>query len=168
MSRRASGPSRRGVAVRVEHPAAAGEPAWLAGDAGRIGQAMLNLAHNAVKYSNPGGEVRLGWEERANRLRLFVADDGIGIARAHQGRIFERFYKVDRARTAERPDDPAHPIGGSAGLGLAIVRHIAEAHHGSVGFVSAEGVGSTFWIELPRAQDGAPTSVQPDGGGTST
>jgi two-component system phosphate regulon sensor histidine kinase PhoR len=130
-----------------------GEPAdsraRAAADPGRLGQALLNLAHNAVKYSRPGGEVRLGWSEAADRVRFFVADDGIGIPAAHQGRIFERFYKVDRSRT--RAEAEEGPPSGSTGLGLAIVRHIAEAHGGRVGVESVEGVGSTFWIEVPRA-----------------
>ena len=120
------------------------------GDAGRLSQALLNLAHNAVKYSHHGGEVRIGWEAGDERVRFIVADDGIGIPDAHQARIFERFYKVDRSR-ARDPD--VERLGGSAGLGLAIVRHIAEAHRGSVGVSSEEGVGSTFWIEVPRAGD---------------
>jgi two-component system, OmpR family, phosphate regulon sensor histidine kinase PhoR len=116
-------------------------------DAARLGRALLNLAHNAVKYSHRGGEVRIGWRAGPERVRFAVADDGIGVPRMHQPRIFERFYKVDRARTrgefgAEQP---------SAGLGLAIVRRIAEAHRGEAGFTSEEGAGSTFWIEVPRA-----------------
>jgi len=78
-----------------------------------------------------------------------VADDGIGVPQAHQQRIFERFYKVDRSRAR---DPNGERLSGSAGLGLAIVRHIAEAHGGSVGLESTEGVGSTFWIEVPRAR----------------
>ena len=89
--------------------------------------------------------MRLGWEPSEGRVRFMVADDGIGISEAHQQRIFERFYKVDRSR-AQEPDEAA---GGSAGLGLAIVRHIAEAHGGSVGVLSVEGEGSTFWVEMP-------------------
>ena len=119
-------------------------------DPARLGQALLNLAHNGVKYSHPGGEVRIGWEVAHERVRFSVADDGIGVPEAHQQRIFERFYKVDRSRARERD---ARDVGGSAGLGLAIVRHIAEAHHGAVGLLSEEGVGSTFWIEVPRAGD---------------
>lgn len=118
-------------------------------DPTRLGQALLNLAHNAVKYSHPDGEVRVGWEEVADRVRFNVSDDGIGVPESHRARIFERFYKVDRSRARERD---AHQMGGSAGLGLAIVRHIAEAHRGSVGMTSEEGVGSTFWIEVPRAE----------------
>ena len=120
------------------------------GDPGRLGQALLNLAHNAVKYSHHGGEVRIGWEASDDRVRFIVGDDGIGIPEAHQARIFERFYKVDRSRAR---DTDAEQLGGSAGLGLAIVRHIAEAHRGSVGVSSEEGVGSTFWIEVARAGD---------------
>ena len=117
-------------------------------DPSRLGQALLNLAHNAVKYSHRGGEVRIGWEDRDGMVRFLVADEGIGVPSAHQARIFERFYKVDRSRARTREGDE---LGGSAGLGLAIVRHIAEAHGGAVGVTSAEGVGSTFWLDVPRA-----------------
>jgi two-component system phosphate regulon sensor histidine kinase PhoR len=113
-----------------------------------MGQALLNLAHNAVKYNRPDGEVRLGWEPSGPTVRFTVADDGVGISEAHQARIFERFYKVDRSRASESDEGLG---GGSAGLGLAIVRHIAEAHGGGVGVESVEAMGSTFWIEVPRA-----------------
>jgi two-component system phosphate regulon sensor histidine kinase PhoR len=140
--------ARRGVAVRLL-PEPEGAAVLVNADAGRLGQALLNLAHNAVKYNKPGGEVRLGWEPSDGRVRFMVADDGIGISEVHQQRIFERFYKVDRSRAQD--SDTAG--GGSAGLGLAIVRHIAEAHGGSVGLRSAEGEGSTFWIDVPRATE---------------
>jgi two-component system phosphate regulon sensor histidine kinase PhoR len=137
---------RREVHLR-RLPASAATTRALA-DPARLGQALLNLAHNAVKYSHHGGEVRIGWEPVDGRVRFTVADDGIGVPLAHQQRIFERFYKVDRSRAR---DPEAGQLGGSAGLGLAIVRHIAEAHRGSVGLASEEGVGSTFWIEVPAA-----------------
>ena len=123
---------------------AAGQPA-AAADRARLTQALINLTHNAIKFSRPGGEVRIGWQERGARIRFVVADDGVGIPASHLPRIFERFYKVDRSRTRHGEGD-----GGSAGLGLAIVRHIVEAHGGTVGVESDEGVGSTFWIEVPR------------------
>ena len=135
---------RREVRVRAM-PAPEGSALAMA-DPERLGQALLNLAHNAVKYSHHGGEIRVGWEAHPDRVRFAVSDDGIGVPEVHQSRVFERFYKVDRARTRE----PESALGGSAGLGLAIVRHIAEAHGGAVGLSSEEGVGSTFWIEVPR------------------
>jgi two-component system phosphate regulon sensor histidine kinase PhoR len=137
---------RRGVRVVAGGPPAA-DATRVAADPARLGQALLNLAHNAVKYSHPGGEVRIGWEAGPTCARFTVADDGIGIPDAHRERIFERFYKVDRSRAREGDEAP----GGSAGLGLAIVRHLVEAHDGGVGVDSEEGVGSTFWIEIPYA-----------------
>lgn len=135
---------RRGIGARML--AAPSEPATVQADAVRLGQALLNLAHNAVKYSHRGGEVRIGWAPAGEHVRFTVADDGIGVPAAHRARIFERFYKVDRSRA--RVDEDLHD---GAGLGLSIVRHLVEAHGGRVGLDSGEGVGSTFWIELPRA-----------------
>ncbi len=139
------------IRVRVVEPAQDG--ARITADPERLGQALLNLGHNAVKYSHRGGEIRLGWEHRRGRVRFTVADDGIGIPAAHRERIFERFYKVSRARTRDDEGSDGGPAwgGGSSGLGLAIVRHIVEAHGGTVGVESREGVGSTFWIELPAS-----------------
>jgi two-component system phosphate regulon sensor histidine kinase PhoR len=135
--------------VRFRRLAGGGPPdTRAAADPSRLGQALLNLAHNAVKYSHPGGEVRIGWSVAGDRVRFSVADDGIGVPEAHRARIFERFYKVDRSRARDREEKQ---LSGSAGLGLAIVRHIADAHRGAVGLVSSEGIGSTFWIEVPRA-----------------
>lgn len=139
----------RGIPVRVLPPPPDGAGVLVRADRERLGQALLNMAHNAVKYNRPGGEVRLGWQVLPAGVRFTVGDDGIGIPAAKQERIFERFYKADRSRARDGADDGAG--GGSAGLGLAIVRHIAEAHGGAVGVESSEGVGSTFWIELPRA-----------------
>ena len=142
------GPVAERGGVTVTRLVAPGADDRALADPARLGQALLNLAHNGVKYSHPGGEVRIGWDPVAERVRFSVADDGIGVPEAHQQRIFERFYKVDRSRARDRAD---LELGGSAGLGLAIVRNIAEAHHGAVGVESQEGVGSTFWVEVPRA-----------------
>jgi two-component system, OmpR family, phosphate regulon sensor histidine kinase PhoR len=138
---------RRGVTV-VAGGATSLDGPRVAADPARLGQALLNLAHNAVKYSHPGGEVRIEWEAGTTCARFTVSDDGIGIPESHRERIFERFYKVDRSRARE--GDETTP-GGSAGLGLAIVRHLVEGHGGSLGVESEEGLGSTFWIEIPFA-----------------
>ena len=141
--------TRQGMTVREQATPAEGAGVQALADPTRLGQALVNLAHNAVKYSRPGGEIRLGWEVRPATVRFVVADDGIGIGLAHQVRIFERFYKVDRSRTRDDSDEGL--VTGSAGLGLAIVQHIAEAHGGAAGVESVEGIGSTFWIDVPRA-----------------
>jgi two-component system, OmpR family, phosphate regulon sensor histidine kinase PhoR len=122
-----------------------------AADPARLEQALVNLVHNAIKFSRPEGTVRVTWEVRPGHVRFSVKDVGIGIPASHLPRIFERFYKVDRsrARASETPGSELRT--GSAGLGLAIVRHIAEAHNGSVGVDSEEGVGSTFWVDIPAA-----------------
>ncbi len=105
-------------------------------------QAIVNLLDNAVKYSDAGRAVRV-WTGTGNgELSINIADRGCGIAAEHLTRVFERFYRVDRARSRK--------LGGT-GLGLAIVKHIAQAHHGRVTVDSTLGVGSTFTIHLPRA-----------------
>lgn len=105
-------------------------------------QAIVNLLDNAVKYSDSGREVRIWTAADDGEVTIHVADRGCGIAGEHLMRVFERFYRVDRARSRK--------LGGT-GLGLAIVKHIAQAHHGRVEVESTLGVGSTFTIHLPRA-----------------
>ncbi len=104
--------------------------------------AIANLVDNAIKYSEPGGTVRIEVDEREGSARIMVQDEGIGIPSRDQERIFERFYRVDRARSRST---------GGTGLGLAIVRHVAEYHGGHVSVRSVEGEGSTFTIFLPLA-----------------
>jgi two-component system phosphate regulon sensor histidine kinase PhoR len=115
------------------------------GDGERLGQLLVNLLHNAIKFSPASSVVTVGAEASNGEVVLHVTDHGIGIPRADQVRIFERFYKVDRAR--ERSP-------GGTGLGLAIARHIAEAHGGRISVESQEGVGSTFSVALPSVEEG--------------
>jgi two-component system phosphate regulon sensor histidine kinase PhoR len=103
-------------------------------------QAVLNLLDNAVKYSEPGHSVVVTAGQVEGEVTISVADRGCGIASEHVSRIFERFYRIDRARSRK--------LGGT-GLGLAIVKHIVHAHHGHVTVKSMLGVGSTFTIHLP-------------------
>ncbi len=110
------------------------------GDETRLTQLLLNLIDNAIKYTPPGGTVTVRSEAVDGWLLLEVRDTGVGIAPEDQARIFERFYRVDKARSREA---------GGTGLGLAIVRWIAEAHGGRVGVEATPGGGSTFRVWLP-------------------
>jgi len=103
-------------------------------------QAVVNLIDNAIKYSNDGGTVRVEALQRENEIIVSVRDEGCGIEKEHLPRLFERFYRADKARSRQ--------LGGT-GLGLAIVKHIAQAHGGRVAVESIPGKGSTFSIHLP-------------------
>jgi two-component system, OmpR family, phosphate regulon sensor histidine kinase PhoR len=109
-------------------------------NAALLEQAVVNLLDNAVKYSTSETAVEVGAACEGNELTISVKDQGCGIETQHLPRLFERFYRVDKARSRE--------LGGT-GLGLAIVRHIALAHRGSVTVESTVGVGSTFHLRLP-------------------
>jgi two-component system phosphate regulon sensor histidine kinase PhoR len=110
------------------------------GDRERIGQALLNLLHNAVKFSPAGSVVTVRVSATESEVVVAVEDHGEGIPRTALPRIFERFYKVDRARTRGA---------GGTGLGLSIARHIVEAHGGRIWAESEEGAGSTFSFAIP-------------------
>lgn len=115
------------------------------GDKERIKQVMVNLIDNAIKYSNPGGKIKVELrdsdpDERSCLVR--VSDSGIGIAQEHLPRLFERFYRVDRDRSRSAP--------GGTGLGLAICKHIIEAHQSRIDVISEPGVGSTFSFAMHK------------------
>ena len=116
------------------------------GDARLLEQAVVNLIDNAVKYSSENSEVDITLRRTDDGLvRIDVADHGIGIAKEHQERVFERFYRVDKARSRK--------LGGT-GLGLAIVKHVALFHGGRAGVVSEPGKGSDFYIQFPQKRAG--------------
>jgi two-component system sensor histidine kinase SenX3 len=120
------------------------EPAPLVrGDERQLVSAVANLLDNAVKYSEPGSKVEVESSRSGGWVRIAVRDRGIGIPTKDLERIFERFYRVDRARSRET---------GGTGLGLAIVRHVATNHGGHVLVRSREGEGSTFTLRLPLAE----------------
>lgn len=115
-------------------------PAVLVADGLQLVSAVSNLVDNAVKYSDVGGSVRVTSELVDGAAEIQVADQGVGIPARDLDRIFERFYRVDRARSRDT---------GGTGLGLAIVRHVATNHGGEVSVVSREGEGSTFTLRIP-------------------
>jgi two-component system sensor histidine kinase SenX3 len=120
------------------------------GDVAQLGTALANLVDNAVTYSAAGTRVTVAVKAREGIVEISVTDEGAGIAQADLGRIFERFYRVDPARSRET---------GGTGLGLAIVKHVMNNHGGEVTVWSTVGVGSTFTLRLPTA--GLPAEVQP-------
>ena len=123
------------------------------GDRRQLSTAVYNLVENAVKYSDPGTTVRVGaLREPGGTVEISVADQGIGIPKQDMGRVFERFYRVDRARSRET---------GGTGLGLAIVRHVAVNHGGEIHVASEEGVGSTFTMRISAGPAGARPIVLP-------
>jgi two-component system phosphate regulon sensor histidine kinase PhoR len=129
---------RQGVALRVEIPEG---PAEAIVDASRIETVVVNLVHNAIKFTPPGGAVRVTVEPRDGEVALVVADTGIGVEPQDLPRLFERFYKTDRSRATS-----------GTGLGLAIVKHLVQAHGGKVWAESpGPGQGATFGVVLPVA-----------------
>jgi len=126
----------RGVKLTSEVP----ENTFVFADAARLEQMLTNLIDNAVKFNSEDGQVTVKHAQIGGKDVVSVADTGEGISAEHTERIFERFYRTDRARSRE--------IGGT-GLGLAIVKHLARLHDGEVSVVSIIGAGTTFSLELP-------------------
>jgi two-component system phosphate regulon sensor histidine kinase PhoR len=142
---------RQGLRIRLEVP---DQVLRVRGDEDRLGQVLINLLHNAVKFSPNGGEIVVGVREGSGEVVTWVRDPGIGVPTADRARIFERFYKVDRARVRGR---------GGTGLGLSIARHVVVSHGGRIWVESLEGEGSTFLFTVPLA----PTPTAPGKAGST-
>ncbi len=127
---------RAGLSLQIDCPS---HLPTVQADALRVEQVLINLIHNAVKFTQPGGEVTLLAEAGQGEVRFGVQDTGMGIPADELPRIFERFYRVDKSRTS----------GGGTGLGLSISRHLVELHGGRIWAESVEGKGSTFYFTLP-------------------
>jgi len=128
---------RAGLDLQVDCPA---DLPLVSADPPRLEQVLVNLLHNAVKFTPAGGRLALSAAREDNVVRFLVRDTGAGIPADDLPRIFERFYKTDRARTS-----------GGTGLGLSIARHIVEAHGGRIWAESEDGQGSSFFFTLPAA-----------------
>jgi len=124
-----------------------GEAVFVRGDSSRLKQVIVNLVDNAIKYTLPGGQVKVSVRAEANSAVLEVKDNGIGIPKRDLPHIFERFYRVDKARSREL---------GGAGLGLSIVKSICTAHNAEIHVQSEEKQGTTFTVRLPLASANNP------------
>jgi signal transduction histidine kinase len=132
----------KGILVEVS---VSEEPQWVLADADRIEQVLVNLLDNAIKYSPGGGRITVAIDEGGatpGLVSITVRDEGVGIPAEDLPRVFERFYRVDRARSRD---------GGGSGLGLSIAKAIVEAHGGEITLRSEEGQGTTVHFTLPRA-----------------
>lgn len=132
--------NKKEISLRIEGPV---RKVMVYADARRIAQVMTNLISNAIKHSGEEGEVVVSFGLRKRYVVTRVTDFGEGIPKEHIGRIFERFYRVDKSRSREK---------GGTGLGLAIVKHILEGHHTTPEVESEPGKGSTFSFRLSRVK----------------
>jgi signal transduction histidine kinase len=124
-------------------------PAWLVGVPEDLRLVVANLLENAIQYNRPGGTVHASARREIGEVVLEIADTGLGISESEQGRIFERFYRIDKGRSR---------AAGGTGLGLSLVRHAAERHGGHVTVHSVLGEGSTFRVVLPV--EGSPPELR--------
>ena len=125
------------ITIKVELP----KSLPVRADKNKMGQVFINLIDNAIKFNREGGKVTISGEENSENIKVSVSDTGIGIPKKEIERVFERFFRADKARPRE--------LGGT-GLGLSIVKHVMEAHRGSVKVESLEGQGSKFTLRMPK------------------
>jgi len=138
-------PQAKEASLRLDAEVPCG-PLAMAFDPDRIGQVLLNLLGNAVKFTPRGGAIQVRVVTTEADVRIEVEDSGIGIAESNMSKLFEKFFQIDPSTTREK---------GGAGLGLSISKALIEAHGGQIGVESRLGSGSTFWFSLPRAEASA-------------
>lgn len=132
--------SRHGIRIQAAHPSGQ-PPVYVTADRKRIGQVVVNLLNNSIKYGREGGTTRVSFVDVFDKVLVEVEDDGIGISEEDIPRVFERFFRVDKSRSREQ---------GGTGLGLSIVKHILEAHGERITLRSTPGEGSTFSFTLSK------------------
>jgi len=138
--------ARRGTTLELFAPKLTEAGLTVVADRNRIRQVLVNLIDNAIKYGRDHGRVVVALVETGRAVRISVRDDGAGIAPEHQGRIFERFYRIDKSRSRDS---------GGSGLGLAISKHIVEAHKSTIRVKSTMGEGTTLEFKLNKPKTGA-------------
>jgi signal transduction histidine kinase len=143
------------LAKRLTVTAEIASGVFVRGDDQQLCLLVRNLVDNAVRYTPDGGSVRVDVFREGNDVVLRVADDGIGIPLQAQGRVFERFYRVDKDRSRDR---------GGTGLGLSIVKHVAELHGGHVSLHSELGEGSIFTARFPSSSTSLDGALAPKEG----
>ena len=142
----------KGIAIHLDIPP--GLPA-VSGDYERLGQVFMNLIHNAIKFTPPGGEVRVKATEMENDCLVRVSDNGIGISAQDLPKVFKKFYQVDSSSTRQQS---------GTGLGLSISKQLVSAHGGEMWVNSVKGKGTTFSLTLPFHPSGASSGTQGEGG----
>ena len=133
---------KKGIKIQVRGADSLPSPFWVCADKHFVGQVLVNLIINSIRYGKEGGLTRIKFRDMLDKILVEVEDNGVGIAKEDVPRIFERFYRTDKGRSREQ---------GGTGLGLAIVKHIVEAHGEHITLRSEVGVGSTFSFTLKKA-----------------
>ncbi len=134
--------SKKDIRISVKGAENLPSPFWVQADKHFVGQVFVNLVINSIRYGKEGGLTRIRFRDMLDKILVEVEDNGLGISKDDQPRIFERFYRTDKGRSREQ---------GGTGLGLAIVKHIIEAHGERISLRSELGVGSTFSFTLKKA-----------------
>lgn len=132
---------RKGIRILVKGAENLPSPFWVLADKHYVGQVLVNLIINSIRYGKEGGTTRVKFRDMLDKILVEVEDTGVGIAKEDIPRVFERFYRTDKGRSREQ---------GGTGLGLAIVKHIVEAHGERISVRSEPGVGSTFSFTLKK------------------
>lgn len=136
---------KKGIKIQVRGADSLPSPFWVCADKHFVGQVLVNLIINSIRYGKEGGVTRIKFRDMLDKILVEVEDNGVGIAKEDVPRIFERFYRTDKGRSREQ---------GGTGLGLAIVKHIIEAHGERINVRSELGVGTTFSFTLKKTQTG--------------
>ncbi|MBR5877869.1 MAG: sensor histidine kinase [Alistipes sp.] len=138
--------SKRNIKISIKGAESLSSQFWVTADKHFIGQVMVNLIINSLKYGKEGGKTRIRFRDMMDKILVEVEDTGVGIGKDDLPRIFERFYRVDKGRSREQ---------GGTGLGLAIVKHIVEGHGERISVRSELGVGTTFAFPLKKSTNPA-------------